>query len=108
MRKENVIQNVGHSVLDTESLLVSNNEIPNQVWDDGGKTFGFTLIELLVVVLIIAILASVALPQYNKAVRKARLSEVATTFSSISKAIDVWLMENGGFPAQWCYIIRAG
>ena len=63
---------------------------------------GFTLIELLVVVLIIGILASVALPQYQKAVRKARLSEVATVFSSVSRGIDMWLLENG-YPSSTTY-----
>ena len=64
------------------------------------KATGFTLIELLVVILIIGILTSVALPQYQKAVEKARVSEALVTMASLKKAVDFWLLCNGGFPNE--------
>jgi len=60
---------------------------------------GFTLIELLVVVLILGILASTALPQYKKAVWKARSAELQSLVRSLATAQDAYNMANGGWPS---------
>ncbi len=52
-----------------------------------GRVAGFTLIELLVVVLIIGILSSIALPQYTKAVEKARSVELLSMVNAAEKSI---------------------
>lgn len=51
---------------------------------------GFTLIELLVVVLIIGILTGVAIPQYEKAIKKSRTTEAVVTSKAILDAANIY------------------
>lgn len=65
---------------------------------------GFTLIELLVVVLIIGILASVAVPQYTKAVEKSRAAGVIQKVKSLQNAVDMYLLANDWPTVQFTHL----
>jgi len=64
------------------------------------KKSGFTLIELLVVVLIVGILASIAIPQYFKAVEKSRIAEATSVLTTIKSAQERYLAGSGGYASD--------
>lgn len=62
---------------------------------------GFTLIELLVVILIIGILASVALPMYNRAVERSRASKMISSIRALRDAQERYYLANGKFASSF-------
>lgn len=61
------------------------------------KDKGFTLVELMIVVVIIAILASIALPAYNDYIRRAAVQEALTELSSWRVRLEQYFQDNRSY-----------
>ncbi|MBO7190895.1 MAG: prepilin-type N-terminal cleavage/methylation domain-containing protein [Elusimicrobiaceae bacterium] len=64
------------------------------------KNDGFTLLELVVVILIIAVLASVAVPQYKMAVARVRYLKLQRTVRKVMQAEQAYFHATGNFTAD--------
>ncbi len=65
------------------------------------KNRAFTLIELLVVVLIIGILAAIAVPQYQKAVWKARSRQMLVSIKAVKDASQAYYLAHNEYPTKF-------
>ncbi len=64
-----------------------------------GSTAGFTLIELMIVVAIIGILVAVAIPNFLKAMDKARYTRCVQALSGLKVAEEMYISDNNTYIA---------
>lgn len=64
----------------------------------GTRRRGFTIVELLVVIVVIAILTAISVISYSAIQSKARDSARYQSMASLEKAIDLYYIDNGGYP----------
>src|SRR5690242_17322919 len=69
---------------------------------------GFTLLELMIVISIIIILASVALPQYQKTIMHARETVLRDDLFNMRKLIDQYAADKGKLPQSLDDLVSAG
>ncbi|MEP6923196.1 MAG: prepilin-type N-terminal cleavage/methylation domain-containing protein [Pyrinomonadaceae bacterium] len=69
---------------------------------------GFSLLELMIVMFIIVILATVALPQYQKTVQHARETVLIDDLHQMRKMIDQYAADKGKLPQSQEDLVSAG
>ncbi|NCU29647.1 prepilin-type N-terminal cleavage/methylation domain-containing protein [Candidatus Saccharibacteria bacterium] len=61
---------------------------------------GFTIVELLIVIVVIGILAAITIVAYNNVNDKARASSAISALDQAKKKLELYRVENGGYPAD--------
>lgn len=72
------------------------------------KKTGFTLLEVIVVIIILAILASIAIPRYTRALERSRAAEGTYVLGTILSSMERYFLENGDFPADGVLDVSTG
>lgn len=75
------------------------------------KTKGFTLIELMIVVAIIAILAAIAVPQYQTYIAKSQVTRVMSEASYVKSVVELCISDGKtpmGIGANQCNLSASG
>jgi len=65
----------------------------------GRSSPAFTIVELLIVIVIIAILAAITVVAFNGIQARARASAVSAALNQASKKLELYSIDNGGYPA---------
>lgn len=65
-----------------------------------GNEKGFTLIELLIVMTIVAVLATIAIPNYQSSIVRAREAVLLENLFQVRDAIDKYRVDNGEYPSS--------
>ncbi len=68
---------------------------------------GFTLIEVMITVAIVAILASIALPNYFDYITRSRIVEAKTNLADMRTRLEQYFLDNRAYPAA-CIASAAG
>jgi len=72
------------------------------------REFGFTMVELMIVMAIIVILISVAIPQYQKAILRAKESVLKNNLFTLRQVIDEYTYDKQKAPQSLQDLVAAG
>lgn len=72
------------------------------------RASGFTFIELMLAVLIVGVLTAIAVPAFNRYIDRTRGDRAQVDIAALSLLIDMYFLNNGGYPASLAVIGEGG